>query len=240
MTVDVGKDRGPAVAVDVVNRQLVSDFQGMAGDGLLDKVVVIAMLNEEKAAVEDVDAVVAVLGPAGKDDAIAVGGAGVHGRTRGGDFEDSTVNLIGRYIYDGEVRFYRIRNQQAPNDLLVMVIALVHVIVMVVVALIHVIVMMVLFGELQGIDTIAKGDYAGLIGTGVVHEFPQPAHLKAKTDRQHNVCIGHLGNVTRSWHKTVRIGTGWLQAEYLNPIPAYHFGPVSHNVGGGYDLERRA
>ncbi len=96
MTADVGEDRGPAVAVDVMDGLLVSDLQRVTGDGLGDEVVVIAVLDEEDAAVEDVDPVVAVLRPAGEDDGVAVGGAGVHGRAGRSDLEDAAVNVTGR------------------------------------------------------------------------------------------------------------------------------------------------
>jgi len=96
MPADVCEDRGPAVAVDVMDRLLVGDLQRMTGDGPGDEVVVIVVLDEEDAAVEDVDPVVAVLRPAGEDDGVAVSGAGVHGRAGRGDLKDSAVNFIGR------------------------------------------------------------------------------------------------------------------------------------------------
>ena len=96
MTSGVGEDRGPAVTVDVVNWPLFRDLQRMPGHRLLDEVVVIVMLDEEHTAVEDVDAVIAVLRPAGEDDAVAVSGAGVHGRAWRGDPEQAAINVIGR------------------------------------------------------------------------------------------------------------------------------------------------
>ena len=106
----VGEDRSPAVTVDVVDRPLFRDLQRVAGDRLLDQVVVIAVLDEEDTAVEEVDAVVVSSGPAGEDDAVAMGGAGSHGRAGRSDIEDSAVDFVGAEIDYGEMRFFRIRN----------------------------------------------------------------------------------------------------------------------------------
>ena len=84
------------MTVDVVNRPLFRDLQRMAGDGLSDQVEVIAVLDEEDSAVEDVDPVVTVLRAAGEGDGVAMGGTGVHGRAGRGDLEGPAVDMIGR------------------------------------------------------------------------------------------------------------------------------------------------
>ena len=107
-------------------------------------------------------------------------------------------------------------------------------------ALIHVFVVVSVFlGELQGIDTIAKRDYPGWVRAGVVHEVLQPVGLEAKTDGQHDVRFGHLGDVACSWNDAVRIATRRMQTENLDSVPTYHLGPVGHDVGGRHHLQER-
>ena len=241
----VGEDCGPAVTVDVVNRPLFHDLQRVPGHRLLDKVVVIAVLDEEDAAVEDVDAVVVVLRPAGEDDAVAMGGTGVHRRAGRGDLEDSAVNVIGRQIDDGEVRFYRISNEQAPNGhLVVIIVAFTLVIVMaflfvVVVGFTLVIVVCIGHGVLEWIDGLTKGDYLGLVCTGVVQQILQPFGLQVEADSQHEIRVSYPGNVASSRQECVWIGARRQQAEDLCPVSTYHPSPVSHKVGGRHDLDGR-
>ena len=117
-------------------------------------------------------------GPARQDDAVAVGGAGVHGRAGRGDLEDPAVNVIGRQIDDGKVRSCRIRNDQAARDHLAMgvlvmisVVVLIGMVVMIIVMirLTHlVVVIVIIVRELHGIDEVTERDYPGLIRAGAV------------------------------------------------------------------------
>ena len=171
-------------------------------------------------------AVVAVLRPAGENDAVAMGGTGVHGSAGRGDREDSAVNVIGRQIDDGEVRFYPVRNEQAPSDHLAMAVAFTMVVVVffavVVVVFFAVIVMCVGPGELDRIDSVTERDNLGLVRTRVVQEISQPIGLQAETDGQHDGRIRHPGNVARSRLECVGIATRLQQAEDLHPVATYH------------------
>ena len=72
------------------------------------------------------------------------------------------------------MRFYRIRNEQAPHDHFVMVVVafamavLILVFGMAVLGFIRVIVMHIDHGELDRIDSFTKRDDLGLVCTGVV------------------------------------------------------------------------
>ena len=91
------------------------------------------------------------------------------------------------------MRFYGVRNEQAPNGHLAMAFAFVMVVVFVVFIL--VIVMHVDHGVLDRVDALAKGEYLGVIRTGVVQEVLQPIGLQAETDSQHDIRIRYPGDV---------------------------------------------
>ena len=55
----------------------------------------VAVLDQVDAAVEDVDAVVAVFRSSGQDEAVAVGGAGQDTRAGRGDLEQAAVHFFG-------------------------------------------------------------------------------------------------------------------------------------------------
>ena len=116
-----------------------------------------------------------------------------------------------------------------------MFVALIHVFV----ALIPVIVMHIDHGELDGIDTVTKSDYPGLIRAGVAQELLQPVGLQAETDIQNEIRICHPGNVASSRQECMWIATHREQAEYLHPVSTHLANPVSHKVGGCHHLDRR-
>ena len=108
-----------------------------------------------------------------------------------------------------------------------------------VVPVIVVIVMHVGLGELHGIHYLTKCDYPRLIRAGASYQILQPKGLQFETDSEHDIRIGHPGDVAGSRLVTVRIATCRQHAEDLYPISTYHASPVSHEVGGGHYLDRR-
>ena len=105
MTAGVGEDRGPPVAVDVVDRPFFGDLERVATDRPPDQVVVVAVRDEVDTAVEDVNAVVTGLRSAGQHDGVPMCRTGVHSRAGCGDLERSVVHFVGSEVDDGEVRF---------------------------------------------------------------------------------------------------------------------------------------
>jgi len=113
------------------------------------------------------------------------------------------------------------------------------IIVIIVIVVIVVIIVHAFLGELHGIHRLTKRHYPGLIRAGASYQILQPKGLQFETDSEHDIRIGHPGDVAGSRLVTVRIATRRQHAEDLHPISTYHASPVSHEVGGGHYLDRR-
>ena len=151
------------------------------------------------------NAVVVGFRPHTEGKSVSVAGAGVYASPRCGDRERTAANGVGRKVYHGKMSRLGICNEQTPNGHLAVIIG--HCAVVIVVVVIIMVVVMAVFGELKRVHTVAKRDYLRWICTGVLYEVIKPDGLKAKTDGQHEICVGHFGNITGSRHQIVRVAT---------------------------------
>ncbi len=246
VTAAVGKDRGPAVAVDVVNGVFFDNLKRVAGNWFSDEVEMIVVGDEEDATVEDVDPVIAVLGPAREHDSVSVCGAREDARAGGGDPKDPAIDLFRREVDHREVRLNRVGDDQATDNLgrAVVVVHLFFVVMpmfVFVLILVRVLVLiLVRFVVMLGRHRAERGQ----LKTGVLNRLSQVQDVAGVLENRiligrfescpiddHKVRGGDRADVRDAEIYRVRVSPGGHQRAHVDTVAADLSDPVGNDLG---------